>query len=667
MINTTSPVPAARGEARLALALLLFLFGVYVLTASGHTYSPDEESILYVTQAFLTRGAFDIPTRQQAPVVAGLPGLGGKLYAGTGMLTSLLAAPFYVAGDAVGQALAPNARSFLTRAVVASTFNALLAALCGVVLYAWSRRIGFSARAALGVTLITAFGTMFWVYTRTVYAETLLALCWLLAAYGVRAFHATRGARWMSVAGLATGLALLAKVQGTLILPALVVYFIALEVSLSQEQHPQEAGVHTQVPGVHTQVHPYWSVALAFAAPLIACLGVLGYYNWIRFGTPFELGYGRVLTDYPLLRGIYGQLLSSGKSVFFYAPPLVLTLIAFPRFLRRFSAEASLCLILIAAVIVFHARVAYWAGDGAWGPRYLVATMPFWVVPLGGVLADWWRNRVQRALVLAVCGAGLLVNLLGMSINFDTYIQLEPRDSVRQFVPAASPLPAQVALLEARLRGWWNAALARQGVFLTRGFVDQGDELFPQFLPARAQLWIKQDGAPGAELALYALDYRVETRPKRTLALLGDGVPVAATRVAHGDAGELEYRLPLPAKPALTLEILTLDSAHKGKRSSGVEPGVHLQWLDVTRGGTRLPLYAYLAIPNAPLEDPRELWGWFFRPTYPHFDHVVWYLNVAGLPPERTAPLLSAWFVLGIVCLGSGAWLGLTSPPIRLL
>src|SRR5581483_7797277 len=180
---------------------------------------------------------------------------------------------------------------------------------------------------------------------------TLLALCWLLAAYGVRAFHATRGARWMSVAGLATGLALLAKVQGTLILPALVVYFIALEVSLSQGQHPQGAGVHTQV-------HPYWSVALAFAAPLIACLGVLGYYNWIRFGTPFELGYGRVLTDYPLLRGIYGQLLSSGKSVFFYAPPLVLTLIAFPRFLRRFSAEASLCLILIAAVIVFHARVA---------------------------------------------------------------------------------------------------------------------------------------------------------------------------------------------------------------------------------------------------------------------------------------------------------------------
>lgn len=627
--------------ARPALALFLFLFGVSLLTAGGHTYSPDEETFLYVTQSLITRGDFNIPDRNVAPVVGGQRGLGGRIYAGTGLLPSLLLTPLYVAADAAARALEPRARLLIGRVLVVTVYNALLAALAAVLFYAWNRRLGVGPRAGLGATLALALGTLWWVYARTLYAETLLALLWLLAAYGIRAFHDTRALRWMIGAGLAAGLALLTKIQGALALPALAVYFLALEL---------------RVPGGQSLVahaRALFAPALAFSLPILAGAFLLGGYNLIRFGSAFETGYRAVDAAYPVMRGLYGQLLSSGKSIFLYAPPLLLALIAFPRFLRQHLPEALCAILLVLTVLVFHARVSYWAGDGAWGPRYLVATLPFWMLALGPSLAAWWARRVTRALVLALSALGVLVTLLGLTINFDSYIQLEPREAVRHFDPAASPLVAQLRLLADRLDAWTRPPRTDAGVFLLRGFTPQ-DELWPQFLPARAELAVRRASAAPLTLELYALDYRVETRPKRALAFRANGAPLAATRVPHADAGELEYHVPLPPSPDLRVEILTVGSDPRGKSPQGDELGVQLQALSLGADTVSLPLDPALAIPPAPVADARELWGWFFRPTYRHWDHVLWYLSMAGLDSTVLTLLESVWLALVSFCVGAG-------------
>ncbi len=616
------------------LALFLFLFGIFLFTASGHTYSPDEETILYVAQAFVTRGEFNIPNRKDAPVVGGQRGVEGKIFAGTGVFTSLLVSPFYVGAEAVARVIEPRAQSFILRVIVVSLFNALIGALGGVVFFAWQRRMGIAPRMAVGVTLIAALGTMFWVYTRTLYAETLLALGWLVAVYAVRAFFDYRARWWLIVAGLAVGLSVLTKLQGALILPALLVYFAAQE-RRELLRHPKF-------------LQNQFFNALAFIIPFAVCLVVLGYYNFIRFGSFLDTGYGSVDADYPIWRGVLGQVLSSGKSVFMYAPPLVLSVIAFPRFFKTYRAEAILCALLIATVIVFHARVYYWAGDGAWGPRYLAATMMFWILPL----AVWGKNFLERALVFLFFALGVLVNLLGMSVNFDTYIQIEPREVVRHFEPSASPLLAQWSLLQERAGAWGNAFQARDGIFLTRGFVKQ-DELFPQYIPQRAHVWIKN--ADTAELKLYALDYRVETRPKRTLEFFANGAPLETTRVPHSDAGELEYRVLLPRASDVTLEIFTRGSDENGSSPQGDELGVHVQSIESTRGENGIEPDATLAIPNAPFADARELWGWFFRQNYLHWDHVAWYVSVAGLEMRSVMIILGAWFFLAAVSTTVGA------------
>src|SRR5205814_1515309 len=80
------------------------------------------------------------------------------------------------------------------------------------------------------------------------------------------------------------------------------------------------------------------SVALFFGLPVVA--GGLLYlaWNYWRFGSPFEFGYSEGF-DTPLLVGLYGWFFSSGKSVFLYAPVLILLIGALPRFARRHPFE----------------------------------------------------------------------------------------------------------------------------------------------------------------------------------------------------------------------------------------------------------------------------------------------------------------------------------------
>jgi hypothetical protein len=61
-------------------------------------------------------------------------------------------------------------------------------------------------------------------------------------------------------------------------------------------------------------------LASATAVVLFGLL-VMAFYNQVRFGNPFETGYGEEAGAFttPLLLGLYGLLLSPGKGLFEYA------------------------------------------------------------------------------------------------------------------------------------------------------------------------------------------------------------------------------------------------------------------------------------------------------------------------------------------------------------
>jgi hypothetical protein len=163
------------------------------------------------------------------------------------------------------------------------------------------------------------------------------------------------------------------------------------------------------------------------AAPIYACFLVLERgYNFYRFGS-FTSTYIPIFAQElrqrdptlppnfpwstPFHIGVLGALFAPEKSIFLFDPLLVLAIVLLVILWKRLSAElraySVTSLLLLLAYISFYARYAYWAGDFAWGDRYVSTTVELVAliaVPLllhfRANLSQWvWRAGVALIVV----------------------------------------------------------------------------------------------------------------------------------------------------------------------------------------------------------------------------------------------------------------------------
>jgi len=138
-------------------------------------------------------------------------------------------------------------------------------------------------------------------------------------------------------------------------------------------------------------------------------------------------------------------LLSPGRSIFLYSPPLILALVAFRQFYRRYRYEALLVAGIAFCYIVLYSIPVDWDGGWSWGPRYLVAIIPFLMLPVGYFLTS--KTHVAIATVVGLLGAA--IQFLGIIINYSyvywewTNMHLIPGTSYL-FVPGVSAIPMSV-------------------------------------------------------------------------------------------------------------------------------------------------------------------------------------------------------------------------------
>src|SRR5207248_3222251 len=127
------------------------------------------------------------------------------------------------------------------------------------------------------------------------------------------------------------------------------------------------------------------------------------------------------LFNIPLYTGVFGLLLSPGKGLLWYAPPVALSMWGFSRFWGRHAAQATFVGVLAASLLVFFGLYVVWPGGGSWGPRFLMPLLPFAMLPALATVehALQSRSRWGRAAVSVVVALGFLVNVPGALINFD--------------------------------------------------------------------------------------------------------------------------------------------------------------------------------------------------------------------------------------------------------
>lgn len=380
---------------RLSSRRVFLLFACLYILSLGHGfYSSDGEVMFQTAAALAERGTFELPPDPALPQI--VPGADGAFYSKYDPGLPLLAVPFYAAGDWLGEV--NHAHRYRLAAIGVLLLPALAGAVAVAALHGLAASL-FPPRRAQLVTLAAGLGALLWSYSRMLFPEAVLAACLTLAVWAIdrgrRARHA--GPAWIVIAGGMLGVGILTRAALAIYIPALALLVAGW---LPPAPWPQQIK----------------RLALFLGGMIPFALALL-WHNWLRFDDLLQSGYGGEGFPTPLWKGVPGLLISPGKGVLVYAPPLILCLLLWPRFRRVYPAlGAALALAWIIALVFFGAWWA-WYGGWSWGPRFLVPLVPLSCLPLGMLPArPAWRRAA--ALLIAL---GIAINVLGVLTDFVPY------------------------------------------------------------------------------------------------------------------------------------------------------------------------------------------------------------------------------------------------------
>lgn len=404
--------------------VVLLVAAVALLTAmiqSGELGTADTTRRLQVTHSLWT----------SAPQVApgdypefGSPGRGERLYAWYGIGQSLPMLPADMVGTAAAHApwwrayVKSRATPQIRGIVVSVSTNVLLNVLTALVALRFLMLLGFSRKQSIAGTLALICATTHLHYAQNmqennyIFLLTLTGL-WLQLRW---AESAERGALWLGAGAL--GFNLLTRMTTALDVMGAAVFLLLVGVFA---RAAGESSIRSELLSAR-RVKEYLRTVL----PVYAVFLFLDrLYQFVRFGS-WTSTYMRLQSDqqmrldptlpkdYPFSghwfqggvhSGLLGPLLEPEKSIFVFDPlfglALVLTVLLWRRMSPLLRAYSVAMLMLLAGYMLLYARYFAWAGDFAWGDRYISS-----VVELFAMLAVPLLLRYRRELgrVVTTCG-----------------------------------------------------------------------------------------------------------------------------------------------------------------------------------------------------------------------------------------------------------------------
>ena len=456
---------------RLAVVLIV----LYLLTAAGRLTSLDGIAMYRTAHQLVVAGQVAVLPSPEAPA-----GRDGRHYAKYGLGQSLVELPLVLLGHTLATLTnQPDDRLTQFWASLTNTFVSV-----GIVLVWWrfARDLGYTRPVATAGAVTLAGASLLWPYARTDFSEPLLALALLSAAWCLHRWHCAprRSWAWALAAGACGGFAFVTKPTAAILFPAFALYVLWLLRHSSQSRANDLRSLATSL------------------GPLVVAGSFVLAFNHYRFGSVLDLGYGDepvVGFTTPLLTGVALLLASSGKGLLWFCPAIVAGLWGWRAFARAHPPQAVLAALLFACQLAFFGRWWAWHGDWSWGPRYLVAIVPFlmwgWLplwhqvlrlfqateatefeeeraYPLGApshsvnsvasVANPKPRSYLAALVVVVGVATGVGVNALGVLVDFGTYYsvvghQLGQGADVAdaRTEPAFSPLAGHWWLLRAAL------------------------------------------------------------------------------------------------------------------------------------------------------------------------------------------------------------------------
>ena len=433
--------PTVRHHDRVtARSVAAILLAVFTLTMTGLPEHTDSEAEFQTTSA-LARGATFalggtpesdamVANRDVAPVRVGAD---GRCYSWFGVGQALAAVPLYYVGALVARA-APGIeeahaettylgfrRSEYFQHLLVGWRNPLLSAATAWLLTLVARRLGVRRRVAWLAGLAYGLCTFAWPQARStlsdVQATFFLFLAFSLLVRAREDYERTRRPAPLDLLlfGAALGGAFLTRV---ITAPAILVLLVsAFAVALR--------GARLLGARARPLADAAWAVGPAAGAVLLFLA-----LNQVRFGDPFESGYGAPMAggkffSHPPHHGLAGLLISPGSGLLWLAPGVLLA--PFGVAWARARGERLFPLTLLGVVVAVFGPIAFtatWHGAWTYGPRYVLPALPFLWVAVALALQSFEERPVARLVALFLFGVGLVTNLPGVLVDHMTHEHL---------------------------------------------------------------------------------------------------------------------------------------------------------------------------------------------------------------------------------------------------
>ena len=309
----------------------------------------------------------------------GLHGRGGRLYSWYGIGQSLLMLPADVIATWISHWRTfsdyqddPTVRSIIVTYCTSILVNVLTAWIAFRLL----RQLGFNVKEAVAGVLALLFCTTHLHYTQNMMENNYTMLLTFTGFSYQYEWLQTGRVRALYAGSAALGLNLLTRLTTGLDLLAAGVFM--LTVLWFERVTGRE---------LWRRLVEYCKVAV----PVYGFFGVIERaYNFYRFGSWTQtylplfakeqrLNDPKLPVNFPWSTpfhvGFFGALFKPEKSIFLFDPLVLLTLVVLGLVWKRMSPEvrayAVTSILLLIGYMSFYARYTYWAGDHAWGDRYI--------------------------------------------------------------------------------------------------------------------------------------------------------------------------------------------------------------------------------------------------------------------------------------------------------
>jgi hypothetical protein len=426
------PWPSSR-----PLFLLLLITGLFTfLIQSGELGTSDTMHRLQVTHSLWTGQPQVFPNEYPE---FGLHGRGGRLYAWYGIGQSLLMLPADLAASAASHL--PIWRSYVNsgedpaiRSILVSiSINILINVLTALAAFRLLSLLGFSEAESVAGVLALLCATTHLHYAQNMEENNYILLLTITGFALQYKWLITGNRRALFWGSAALGLNLLTRLTTTLDAVG-AGCFMLLVVFFRRRAAPQDEPVGlAATPSPLAMLRTY----LRTAVPIYAVfLMVDRIYQYIRFGSwtntyvtyfareqrlqdpslPANFPFNRGWFEGGFHSGILGPFFMPEKTIFLFDPlfplALLLTALLWRRLTPAVRAFTVATLVMVAAYVVFYARYNWWAGDFAWGDRYISSAVEF-----STLLAIPLLLRYRTVLGRAVWYLGLAITGISVAIQ----------------------------------------------------------------------------------------------------------------------------------------------------------------------------------------------------------------------------------------------------------